>query len=68
MMATLPRRPAPAVTATHKLEWLRAADGQTATLQIVQRDDGKFEIGIDGAGPFPSRRLAETVAAMRRAA
>jgi hypothetical protein len=29
---------------------------------IVQRDDGQFEIGVDGLGPFPTRTFAEAVA------
>jgi hypothetical protein len=34
----------------------------------VQRDDGMFEIGIgiDPAGPFPTRRFAEQIAARLR--
>ena len=29
---------------------------------VFQRDDGLFEIGLDGAGPFESRGFAEAVA------
>jgi hypothetical protein len=30
---------------------------------IFRRDDGAYEIGLDGAGPFPTRGFAERVAA-----
>jgi hypothetical protein len=30
---------------------------------IYQRDDGAFEVGLDGDGPFPTRAFAESVAA-----
>ena len=30
---------------------------------IFQRDDGAYEIGLDGLGPFPTRAFAESVAA-----
>jgi hypothetical protein len=35
------------------------------TFEVVQRDDGEFAIGWhdEAAGPFPSRRFAESVAA-----
>lgn len=36
---------------------------QPAVAQIRERDDGWFEIGIDGPGPFPTRGFAQAVAA-----
>ena len=36
--------------------------GALANPLIVQRDDGLFEIGLDGAGPFETRAFAEAVA------
>jgi hypothetical protein len=35
------------------------------TAQVVERDDGLFEIGVDGDGPFPTRIFAEAVASKR---
>jgi hypothetical protein len=35
---------------------------------IFERDDGASEIGVDGAGPFPSRMFAAAVAADGHAA
>jgi hypothetical protein len=29
---------------------------------VAQRDDGTYEVGIDGLGPFPTRTFAEAVA------
>lgn len=32
---------------------------------VFQRDDGLFEIGLNGAGPFPTRSFAEAIASTR---
>jgi hypothetical protein len=41
--------------------WDRNASA-TACPCIYERDDGRFQIGIDGPGPFETRRFAEAVA------